>query len=71
MFSREGSIADIIIAVSDGYYSFSHVMLPSIQGPPDTGKTTSILCLARTLVGITYHEAVLHPMINKELCEIT
>jgi len=30
-----------------------------ISGPPGTGKTTSILCLARALIGDSYKEAVL------------
>jgi len=30
-----------------------------ISGPPGTGKTTSILCLARTLLGVSFKEAVL------------
>ena len=30
-----------------------------ISGPPGTGKTTSILCLAHEMLGAQYHEAVL------------
>lgn len=30
-----------------------------IAGPPGTGKTTSVLCLARAMLGPTYREAVL------------
>ena len=29
-----------------------------IPGPPITGKTTSILCLARTLLSLAHREAV-------------
>jgi replication factor C subunit 2/4 len=31
----------------------------ALQGPPGIGKTTSILCLARALLGKSYKEAVM------------
>ncbi len=30
-----------------------------IAGPPGTGKTTSVMCLARAMLGANYNEAVL------------
>lgn len=58
MFAREGNTPNIIIAVSEGVFShlnsssLQNVFKTIFQGPPGVGKTTTILCLARTLLGI-------------------
>jgi len=38
------------------------------QGPPGTGKTTSIQCLAHTLLGDAYDRAVLELNASDERC---
>ncbi|KAH8260595.1 hypothetical protein KR038_008249 [Drosophila bunnanda] len=62
VFATQGNAPNIIIAVSIerkvliGYYLM--FLLPA-KGPPGVGKTTTIQCLARILLGDSYKEAVL------------
>jgi replication factor C subunit 2/4 len=56
--AKEGNMPNIILSV---LYFGQMVLIVLIltQGAPGIGKTTSILCLARELLGPAYKEAVL------------
>jgi replication factor C subunit 2/4 len=51
---NEGAIERLQLCVSEG--SIPNIIL---CGPPGTGKTTCVLCIARKLLGTQYKEAVL------------
>lgn len=65
VFAREGNVPNVIIAGARGPAQvrfrpeapFDRRVSP--PGPPGTGKTTSILCLARALLGASMRDAVL------------
>lgn len=40
-------------------YGKTNLFIVTTEGPPGTGKTTSILCLARAMLGPSYRDAVL------------
>jgi len=60
VFAEQGNIPNIIIAVSLIHFTIAGSFHNSFfQGPPGVGKTTTILCLARILLGQHFKSAVL------------
>ncbi len=62
IIASEGNMPNLILAVrlpSITFTSNTHLIEIAIKGPPGTGKTTSILCLAHALLGPNYREGVL------------
>lgn len=55
IIAEEGNLPNIIISVR----FYSHFEPSFAKGPPGIGKTTSILCLARALLGSHLKEGVL------------
>lgn len=60
VFASQGNAPNIIIAVSCLHSNKRELFsIYYLQGPPGVGKTTTILCLARILLGAHFKEGVL------------
>lgn len=52
-------LVTLLSSLVNSSFSLHYLHLVCVQGTPGIGKTTSILCLARALLGPAYKEAVL------------
>jgi len=69
VFAKQGNLPNIIIAVGFRFSMewFFNVVVCT-QGSPGIGKTTSILCLAREMLGSAFGQAVLELNASNDRC---